>query len=124
MGTWGAGNFDNDSALDYVGDLVYEMQQKVDDILADEDRRARDEEGEGVLMPTIVVMSLLYEHCTAPAPDLEKVRSWKKRYLAVYDEDMEDYDLTPGFKEERRQVIEETFAKLEAQAQEFEQAAT
>ncbi len=119
MGTCGAGNFENDSALDYMGEVVDDLEAKIDSILADEDLSALDEEG--VLMPTVVMLSLLTDHCHAPSPGLDKVRRWKQQYLAIYDDQIDGFDPTPGHAEARRQVIAETFAKLEAQAVEFDE---
>jgi GT2 family glycosyltransferase len=117
LGTWGAGNFDNDSAVDYIVRLADDLETKIDEILADEDLSALDEYGEGVLMPSIVLISLLYDHCHAPTPDLEKVQSWKQKYLAIFDDQIEG--AKPEYAEKRRLTIVETFAKLETQAVEF-----
>lgn len=43
MGTWGAGNFDNDSALDYKDSIEDEFINRIEEILADDDRSALDE---------------------------------------------------------------------------------
>lgn len=120
MGTWGAGNFDNDSAMDYVGEFEHELVARIEDILADEDRCALDEEGEGVLMPTLEILSTLFEHCHFGLPERETVQRWKTQYLAVYDEDIDYLTLSQEFKEARRAAIEATFLKLEAQAYDFE----
>lgn len=116
MGTWGAGNFDNDGALDYVGEVEHELVRRIEEILADEDRRALDEEGESVLLPTVEMLSVLHEHCRFGLPQLETVRRWKVRYLATFDEQIESLGPRPGFAEARRGVIEASFLKLEAQA--------
>ena len=36
METWGAGNFDNDSAMDYLGEIEEELVTRIEDILQDE----------------------------------------------------------------------------------------
>src|SRR5262249_31322174 len=106
MGTWGAGNFDNDSALDYMGEVEEELVRRIEDILADEDRCALDEDGEGVLMPTLEMLSVLHEQCHLGLPERETVQRWKAQYLAVFDDQIDGLDPKPGYKEARRAIIE------------------
>ena len=120
MGTWGAGNFDNDSAMDYMGEIEEELVTRIEDILKDEDRCALEEDGEGILMPTIVMLSTLSEHCRLGVPNRATVQRWKEQYLAVFDEQIDGFDPQPSYKEARRAVIEATFLKLEGQAYDFE----
>jgi hypothetical protein len=121
VGTWGAGNFDNDSALDYMGEVEEFLINRIEEILADEDRCALDEDGEGVLMPTLNIMSVLHEHCRLGLPERETVLRWKAQYLFVFDEQIDGFDPKPGHREARRAIIEATFLKLEAQAWDFAQ---
>ena len=120
MGTWGSGNFDNDSACDYLGEVEHELVERIEEILADEDRCALDEEGDGVLMPTLQMLSVLHEHCRMGLPEPATVKRWKVKFLAVYDEQIDGFEPVPGHKEARRGVIEATFLILEAQAIDLE----
>ncbi|BDI28223.1 hypothetical protein CCAX7_002740 [Capsulimonas corticalis] len=119
MGTWGAGNFDSDGALDYISGVVDDLEGKIEDILTDEDRSALDEEGEGVLVPSVAILSALHETVQAPTPEPAVVARWRAQYLAIYDGQIDDLDPDDGYKDERRQVIQSTFDKLETQAQAF-----
>ena|SRR5579872_5759533 len=119
MGTWGAGNFDSDAALDYIGEVTGAIEARIEACLADEDASALDEDGEGVLMPSVALLSVLHEHCKAGPPKPEAVLRWKRQYLAIFDDQIDDLDPVPGYKEERRAVIEGTFDRLAAQAADF-----
>ncbi len=119
MGTWGVGNFENDSALDYVDELAHTLAVKIDECLADEECSPIDEMGEAVIVPTVAILSTLHEHCHAPPPKPAIVSAWKVGYLAIYDEQIDDLEPKAGYKEERRQVIVDTFDKLLQQATTF-----
>lgn len=112
MGTFGESNFANDGALDYVNDLVDRLAATVDECLADEERSALDEEGEAVIMPSVEIIALLCEQCSAVPPTQETVNRWREQYLHIYDEEIDYLDPKPTFKEKRRAVIERTFERL------------
>jgi hypothetical protein len=111
MGTWAAGNFDNDGALDYMGELMDLLTARVEESF--DAGAALDEEGEAILMPSIEVMALLSENCKTSPPDAKTVRKWKKKYLRIYDSEIDDLLPADDFKQERRKVIETTFDRLE-----------
>lgn len=119
MGRWGSGNFDDDGALDYLGELTDALEARIEEVLSDPDRAALDEEGEAVVVPTVQILSVLCEHCKASPSKPETVAEWKSRYLAVFDDEAPDYYSSPQFRAERRQVIASTFDRLEAQARTF-----
>ncbi len=122
MGTWGPGNFDNDSANDYIDEFSQEMIDKIEGCFATEDGYSLDEGGEGVLMPTVEILSVLCERCSGLPPEPEVVVRWKQAYLTNYDDQVDNLEPTPEYKIARRQVIEETFGKLEEQARTFADA--
>ncbi len=71
-----------------------------------------DEDAETELMPSIEILILLCEHCTGVLPEDLDVAAWKQRYLVLYDEQIDHLAPVPGFKEERRAVIEKTLDRL------------
>ena len=120
MGTWGPGNFDNDSANDYVDEFSRELADKIEQFFAgDEDECDFEEEGEGVIIPTVEILAVICEECSGlpPAPDV--VAGWKTKYLRIYDENIDYLSPTPEQKSGRRKVIEETFDRLGKEAQGF-----
>lgn len=119
MGTWGVGNFESDGALDYMGETIDAFVARIEECLEDEERSRLDEDGESVIVSTVAILSVLYEHCRAPAPEPDVVEQWKEQYLAIFDDQIDGLDPAEGYKEERREVIEETFDKLIGQARKF-----
>src|SRR5437899_3210688 len=89
MGTWAEGNFDDDGALDYVGEIIDSLVDRIESILADKKRVALDEEGDAVLMPSVAILGLLSEHCRACPPEPKIIRRWKEKYVEVYDKQID-----------------------------------
>jgi hypothetical protein len=114
MGTWGAGNFDSDYALDFLDAEVRRHVEAIEGIFADDELFQLDEDAEAVLIPNVFILGLLCEHCRAHLPATIDVGSWKARYLAMFDREIDGLEPAPGFKDERRFVIAATFDRLAA----------
>jgi hypothetical protein len=112
MGTWGAGNFANDAALDFIGHEIDRYITLINEIFADEDRFRLDEDAEGELMPSVEILIVLCERCAGILPTGLDIAAWKQRYLEMYDAQIDGLAPVPGHKEERRAVIETTFDRL------------
>ena len=125
MGTWGPGNFDSDEAVDYVSGLVDGFVDTVEQLFA-QGRADLDDQGEGKLMPTVEVISVLCDWCRSGAPAIrevtpphpELIRRWKQQYLEIYDDQIDGLLPSEGFAEERRAHIVGTFDRLEVLAME------
>ena len=111
MGTWAAGNFSNDGALDYVGDLIDQLTKNRCRLLQN-DNADLDEGGESELMPSVAIIKILSEQCGAAPPKPEVIEKWRSQYLEIYDDQIDGLDPIPDFKAERRKVIDETFTGL------------
>lgn len=113
MGTWGCGNFDNDEAMDYVSELVEQFAELVDKILADEEGASNlDDAGEGQLMPTVEIITMLCEKAGVSPPGEERVQHWKEAYLVIFDAQIAAMEPVEDYEEERREVISATFDRL------------
>jgi Domain of unknown function (DUF4259) len=113
MGTWGTGNFDSDGASDFIFEQIDRFVALINEIFADEEYRFRlDEDAEAELMPSVEILILLCEHCSGVLPEGLDISAWKQRYLEMYDAQADGLAPVPGFKEERRAVIEKTFDRL------------
>ena len=128
MGIWGPGNFDGDEAVDYVSHVIDGFVETVEQLFA-QGRASLDDQGEGRLMPTVEMVSVLCDWCqggpptirvVAP-PDPEVVGRWKQRYLEIYDEQIDGLLPPAGdsFGPERRAHIVRTFNRLELLATDF-----
>ena len=128
MGTWGPGNFDDDKAVDYLSEIVRGFIETVEQLFR-QGRASLDDQGEGRLMPTVEMISVLCDWCQGgpPAirvvvpPDPGAVRQWRQQYLEIYDEQIDGL-LLPGkeqFGPERRAHIVRTFDRLELLAADY-----
>jgi hypothetical protein len=123
MGTWGPGNFDSDDAVDYVSEVIGGFVDSVERWFA-QGRASLDDEGEGRLMPTVEMISVLCDWCRGGPPAIRViapprpgvVRRWKQQYLEIYDEQIGDLLASEGFAPERRAHIVRTFDRLEVLA--------
>jgi hypothetical protein len=121
MGGWGAGTFDGDSARDFLADMVLFWEQIIDQVLAGRAPREAAhfdfapslDLGESCLMPTVEIMLAVAEKLPCDyLPSPETVARWSEEYLRLYDHEIDGWDPSPGHKEERRQVIVDTFSRL------------
>jgi hypothetical protein len=119
MSAWAAGNFENDGALDYLGEVIDSLAARIEEIFADGWRAALDEEGESVLMPSVQMIHVLVENCKGAPPKLAQVQEWRDKYLEIFDEQIAGLEPQANYAVERRIVINDTFAKLEQQASIF-----
>ena len=126
MGTWGPGNFDSDDAVDYVSEVVRGFVGTVEQWFA-QGRANMEDQGEGRLMPTVEMISVLCDWCRGGPPAIRMVapprpgviRQWKQQYLEIYDEQIGDLLPREGFAPERRAHIVRTFDRLEVLAADF-----
>ena len=117
MGTWDTGIFDNDEALDYVSELLDSLAGNISEFCDGDDPDLG--EGEGKVLPSVAIIQLLSEHCSAAPPKPEQVERWRQRYLHIYDEQIDDFEPEPKFKSARREIISRAFQKLETSAKKF-----
>ena len=119
MGTWAAGNFDNDGAMDYVGELIEQLTKTITKCFDEDDEMLLDEGGEDYLMPSVAIIKMLSENCNAAPPKPQVIKKWQKRYLASYDKNIDGLDPNEEYKVTRRQVIDQTFNDLINLSQSF-----
>jgi hypothetical protein len=120
MGTWGPGNFDSDCAFAYLCEVVDGLATTVEQLFV-RGRASLDDQGEGRLMPTVEMISVLCDWCYGAPPRPPVVRRWKRRYLEIYDDQIDGLLLPggEGFGPERRAHIVRTFDRLEGLATDF-----
>jgi hypothetical protein len=115
MGAWGPGNFDNHDALNYIDLEMRRLISTIEAVFTDEDRFHLDEEAEGCIIPSVVLLSLLCKHCHAILPKSLNIASWKDQYLQMYDHEIAGdigLQLPENFAYQRRAIIAATFDKL------------
>ncbi|HEY1391309.1 MAG TPA: DUF4259 domain-containing protein [Ktedonobacterales bacterium] len=112
MSTWGAGTFQNDAALDFINAEIDRHVGAIETIFGDAARFHLDEDAEGELMPRIEILLALCDRCHGVLDKRMDVAAWKARYLARYDEQIDDLEPTNDYKQQRRAVIADTFDRL------------
>ena len=125
MGTWGSGNFDDDTAADYLLDLCGALVTGIEETVKNETLMEPDEPSSALMMCNVEILATLAENIRSSddsplsnalfpniAPDPETVSNWKAAYLRVWDGYIDELEPKPGYKEKRRRVIETTFDRL------------
>jgi hypothetical protein len=122
MGTWGPGNFDSDTALDYRDDFVeahlHPLVREIEAAMEGDPKYLEPHEWEAVaVMCRVEILCFFAEHfgCTLPEPEV--VARWETKYLAVWDGYTNEPQLfprtIPTFEDRRRMFIAATWNRLE-----------
>lgn len=115
MGTWDSGNFDNDTAADHLSVLTAKLLDEVEEAMTGDPVVLEADEYWGAAVPcNLEILTLLATRrwVGVVLPDVATVQEWKGTYLAVWDESIDELDPVPGYKAERRAVLERTFDDL------------
>ncbi len=112
MGVYGAGNFDNDEAQDYIYKLIDKMIAQIEKTVSSKHGMEPDEPSSFLMMCNIDLIGLIVQHVNISLPESTTVEEWKTKYLAVWEGYIDGLDPKEGFKEERRAVITATFDRL------------
>ena len=121
MGRWGAGNFDDDLARDYLADIVARFEQFIERILAgDMPEEARGmnllDAGECYLLPTIEIICVLHETLGCDyLPEPGAVARWAEEYPSRAEPLMEKLDPAMYhvyYVSKRRPVVQATFERM------------
>lgn len=115
MGTWGSGNFDDDTAADYLSGVIDRLVTEVADVMAGDPIQLEPDEYWGVAIPC--QLELLchlarggYDGGRLPDPSV--IAEWKRRYLAVWDSGIDGLEPSARFKADRLKVLNHTFDEL------------
>ncbi|MGH9678068.1 MAG: hypothetical protein ACRD36_13270, partial [Candidatus Acidiferrum sp.] len=117
MPSWGDDNFSNDGAREYLELRAAQLVATISEIVANKQRMRPNEDGEGMLMPSVELLALLCERYGAVPPHLAIIRQWSDKYLNAFDKADTIAEPTPGFRVARRKVIQKTFRWLEGLAE-------
>lgn len=114
MGTWAAGVYGNDSALDWVGDLVDGIQKAVRSKIANFDENDGD-----WLLAAVDTMYIVCKNAGGTAPNLIEVLQWRKSYCLSWDMYNQERDVGKEYIAAQCKIIDETFARLAALSKSF-----
>lgn len=115
MGTWGTGNFDSDTAADHLQLVTSRLVAEVAEAMSGDPVEIEPDEYWGVAVPcNLELLHLIAQqnHVGAELPDPDTIADWKSRFLAVWNDAIEDLAPQPGYREQRRAVLVRTFDEL------------
>ena len=122
MGAWGVGNFQQDSALDFLWEAVQQpLRRQIDKVLADPSCAEADDPDSGPIMAAVEILALLSEQLPAAPPEPEEVARWRDAFLPAWDRTSAAIYFRPEDAAARREVIVATFARLAAAAAKWHQ---
>ena len=117
MGSWGPGNFDNDTARDHLFEVTRELAEQVEQALADAtalklagkvETNAELAETLDAVLPNIEIICVLHESLGGGfLPEPESADEWQSQFEQLTDVSSGD----------RAAVIRETFERLRRLAQ-------
>ncbi|MBS2027799.1 MAG: DUF4259 domain-containing protein [Deltaproteobacteria bacterium] len=108
MGTWAAGPFSNDAALDYVGDAVDEICNTLDAFM----EAPAIDEGFDEAFAAVALLNVLSQHTPAAPPEPERVKEWQKAMLECFDAEIDSMQPDAAFKRDHRAALEKAFVDL------------
>ena len=124
MGTWGAGNFENDDAAEYFIGLCRPLVGQIRNTVAQTALMQPDEPDSDMMMANVEILAVLGSNIGKtnneeigrlifpfPLPASEEVQRWKDEYLKVWDGYI-DKLASGDYKVRRRRVIVDTFDRL------------
>ena len=114
MGTWGFGNFDDDTASDHLSMIAGRLIKEISEAMK-QPKKLEPDEYLGVAVPCNVELLALFAEkgwVGALTPEAETIAEWKKLYLAVWDGYMDKLKPKPEYKKKRRAVLVKTFDRL------------
>ncbi|WP_027502482.1 DUF4259 domain-containing protein [Rhodococcus sp. UNC363MFTsu5.1] len=115
MGTWGSGNFDDDTAADHLSDLTGRLVDEVAKAMSGDPVEIEPDEYWGVAVPcNLELLHLIAQqpYVGVNLPDPEIIAAWKDRFLAVWDGAIDGLEPKADHKERRREVLVRTFDQL------------
>ena len=114
MGTWGAGVYENDAALDWVGDLIESLSKGINKDIGDFDEGSGDE-----LLAAIDTIAVLCAHSGGAPPKPAEIDGWRDSYFRCFDSYITGLTPDPEYVESQRRVIGDVFSRLAGQASSF-----
>lgn len=126
MGTWGAGNFDGDTAADHLSSLTARLREEIAKAMAGDPVELEPDEYWGNAVPcNVEILAMLAEQrwVGVVVPDLATVIAWKAKFLGVWEASIDSLEPSPAWKKQRRAVLVATFDRLAKECRRRERAA-
>src|SRR4051794_29360553 len=125
MGTWGHGNFENDTAAEHLIMLCKPLIEQLRNAVAHPKMMRPDEYDGEVFMANIEILAVLGENIGRtqkgfpgdlvfpfPFPAGTEIQKWKRKYLKIWDGYIEKLRPSADYRRKRRRLIIQTFDRL------------
>jgi len=122
MGTWDAGNFDNDTAADHLYDIIEGWISDIRTAMENPVELEADEYWGEAVPCNIQLLTLIGKQHFAGfhIPAVEEVTKWKTTFMDIWLESIDDLEPEEEYKKKRIEVLNQTFDDLIALAKEYE----
>lgn len=118
MGTWGSGNFQNDTAGDYFLTFIDRMMNEIRQVMKTRRRiHAGDELGDIIpcMIKMITILGQQRFHCLCL--DIDEIKRWKQIYMDGWTSTIDSCHPDEDYRKEREKILNDTFDKLIAYAE-------
>ncbi|MEV0891353.1 DUF4259 domain-containing protein [Promicromonospora sp. NPDC050262] len=115
MGTWGPGNFDDDTAADHLSRLTDQLATEVAEAMAGDPVGLEPDEYWGVAVPAnleLLAVLARTHYVGVLLPEVATLETWKSTFLEIWDGSIDGLEPSEAFKEARRSVLVRTFDDL------------
>ncbi|MBG0816601.1 DUF4259 domain-containing protein [Planomonospora sp. ID82291] len=115
MGTWGPGNFNDDTAADHLSIITDRLITEVAEAMSGDPLHIEPDEYWGVAVPCN--LELLYviaqqRYVGAQLPEADMIAQWKRAYMTVWDKTIGNLEPRPEYRTQRRATLVQTFDQL------------
>lgn len=112
MGTWGPGNFEEDTALDHIAEFTAGMMKELEAAIQNPAELEPDQYW-GVAVPChIEILLLLARRFGGSLPDPDTANRWRDVYMEVWETHIDNLSPRADYKTNRRKVLKRTFSRL------------
>ena len=123
MGTWSHGNFDNDTALDWLSDITGQLLDEIAEAMDSPEVLEADEFDADVVPCKIELLCTMADNGMSPVwPAAQTLEQWKSTFLKAWDESIDGLEPDEDYKRDRRQTLVDTFDRMIALARADQEA--
>ena len=117
MGVWAHGNFDHDTALDWLGDIPGQLLDEIAEAIDSPELLEADELDADLVPCRIELLCAMAEKGMPPQwPDVQLLAQWKQIFLQAWDTSIDELEPSEDYKRERRATLVATFDRMLALA--------
>ena len=117
MGVWAHGNFDNDTALDWLDDITGQLLDEIAEVMESPELLEADELDADLVPCRIELLCAMAEKGMPPRwPDVQLLAQWKQIFLQAWDSSIDELEPSEEYKRERRATLVATFDRMLALA--------